>query len=148
MKHCIHCGAPIKKSAAAFYPKHKKPLKKSNVKPEPSCPRPLPKNSVPKTKKTSLKPKSKTKKKNPLKNIVLCLTAKLKPKKKQISDLEYTPVKNPMDENYDGYYDDRPTDDNEQNKDTLDPELIKRIAFISGGTLIIIIFVIILLKLL
>ena len=53
-----------------------------------------------------------------------------------------------MDENYDGYYDDKPTDDNAQNKDSFDPELIKHIVFISGGALLIVIFAIILLLLL
>jgi hypothetical protein len=53
-----------------------------------------------------------------------------------------------MDENYDGYYNDKPTDDNAQNKDGFDPELIKRIVLISGGALCIVIVAIILLLLL
>ena len=43
------------------------------------------------------------------------------------------------DINYDGYYDDRQTDDDGQIKDSLDPEIIKRVAFIAGGAFILII---------
>jgi hypothetical protein len=51
-----------------------------------------------------------------------------------------------MDENYDGYYDDKPTEDNAQDKEILDPELIKRIVFISGGALAFVILIIILMQ--
>ncbi|MCL2775202.1 MAG: hypothetical protein FWD71_17915 [Oscillospiraceae bacterium] len=74
---------------------------------------------------------------NPSPNIIfrfrLWLSIILNPQKDQKPDVENAPLINPMDENYDGYYDDRPTEDNEQNKDAIDPELIKRVAFILGG---------------
>jgi hypothetical protein len=93
-------------------------------------------------------PNSQTQKKKPLKKKKSLLSVILEWRKKKKPDSEYVPVINPMDENYDGYYDDKPTEDNGQNKDTLDPELIKRIIFIAGGSIIIVIFSIILLYLL
>jgi len=50
-----------------------------------------------------------------------------------------TPVPNPMDENYDGYYDDVPTADNGRTGEKFDPALIKRIALVAAGTVLIVI---------
>jgi uncharacterized Zn finger protein (UPF0148 family) len=166
MKHCIHCGAPINGSAVAFCPKCRKPLKKTskksnlipgkgkkqqkpNGKPKPKRKQPSPKKTIPKH--TASPPGFQTPKKKILKNKLLWFLAKLKPKKKKQPEVEIVPVINPMDINYDGYYDDKPTDDgNRQDKDreSLEPELIKRIVIISGGAVIIIIFAIILMFLL
>jgi len=44
-----------------------------------------------------------------------------------------------MDDHYDGYYDDRVPEDYGQTKETLDPEMIKRIAIIAGGALFFVI---------
>ena len=91
-------------------------------------------------------------KKDPSQNIIfrfrLWLSVILDPKKNQKPDAKSAPVINPVDENYDGYYDDKPTDDNSQNKETFEPELIKRIIFISCGAIIFIVFAIILMNLL
>jgi len=45
------------------------------------------------------------------------------------------PVKSPMDENYDGYYDDRLPDDAELMKEneSMDPEVMKQVVLIAGG---------------
>ena len=132
--HCIHCGVPVKGSAAAFCPKCKKPLRKpsKNRHPVPTKPK-----QPPQIKKTQRK-----KKKSWLDII------RLKPLKDKKPDVENTPVKNPMDEDYDGYYDDKPTEDNRQDKESLEPELIKRIAIISCGAVVLIILAIILMNLL
>jgi len=45
---------------------------------------------------------------------------------------------NPMDMNYDGYYDDVLTDDNGRTKEKLDRELIKRNALIAIGVVVIV----------
>ena len=142
MKKCIHCGVSIKGNAAAFCPRCKKPLKKKRSVP-----------AKPKKSPQSIKrPSNRKSKPLPLKNIMvrfrIWLSDILKSKENRKPDVEPVAVINPMDENYDGYYDDKPTDDNEQNRETFEPELIKRIAFISGGAVVIIILAIILLNLL
>ena len=124
MKKCNHCGAPIKGGGAAFCPKCKKPLKKASKKklPDPTKPKQPPLKSIPQAKKVP-PPKLKIPKKKLMKNIIfrlpVWLSAILKPKTKKNPEIEQTPAINPMDENYDGYYDDKPTDDNAQNKETL-----------------------------
>lgn len=50
----------------------------------------------------------------------------------------------PRDEGYDGYYNDVTPIDDGQTRDRVDPELIKRMAFIAAGALVIIIFAVIL----
>jgi hypothetical protein len=164
MKKCIHCGAQIKGSAAVFCPKCKKPLKKKPQKrrpvqtkqkkpPQPAGKqtdrrRPPPKKTAPQVKKNIPQHKPKLLKKKLPKNKKSWLSFLFKPKNKKKPVIEHEPVINPMDENYDGYYDNTPTDDNAQNKDALDPELIKRIVFISAGAVGIVIFAIILMFLL
>ena len=45
--------------------------------------------------------------------------------------------KNPMDVNYDGYYDDvKPVDAGEQ-EERIDPELVKKIAMLMAGVLVV-----------
>ena len=157
MKNCTHCGVPIKGNAAVFCPKCKKPLKPASKKrrPAPTKPnKPMQSNKKSTTLRSNpppIKPIPQVKK-EPYPNIIfrfrLWLSVILNPQKEQKPDVENTPVINPMDENYDGYYDDKPTEDNAQDKEILDPELIKRIAFISGGTLAVVILIIILMQLL
>ena len=138
MKHCNHCGVSIKGNAAAFCPKCKKPLKKSQ-----KGKRPVRKNPPQKPKLRKKKPPE-----NKIFRFRLWLSGILNPENNKKTDVEPVSVIIPADENYDGYYDDKLTDDNEEIKEALNPELIKRIAFISGGTLIIVIFAIILINLL
>ena len=155
MKNCTYCGVPIKGNAAVFCPKCKKPLKPTLKKrrPAPTKPnQPMQSNKKPTTSRSNPPPvKSKQQiKKEPSQNIIfrfrLWLSDILNPQKEQKPDVENTPVINPMDENYDGYYDDKPTEDNAQDKEILDPELIKRIVLISGGALAFVILIIILMQ--
>ena len=150
MIKCTYCGVSIKGNAAAFCPKCKKPLDK---KPRRKCPvqiktKSQSQNTCKQSNRRQPLVKPISKKIKILENIKSWFFSLFKPKRKSKPDLKKTPVINPMDENYDGYYDDKPTDDNAQNKDSFDPELIKRIVFISGGALLIVIFAIILLLLL
>jgi len=157
MKNCIHCGVSIKENAATFCPKCKKPLKKTSKKrrPFPNKPNQQPQSTnKPANLRSNSPPVKKIPqvKKIPSQNIIfrfrLWLSVILDPKKNQKPDMEPVSVISPVDENYDGYYDDKPTDDNSQNKETFEPELIKRIIFISCGAIIFIIFAIILMNLL
>jgi len=165
MKKCIHCGAPIKWSAVAFCPKCNKPLKKKPPKKRPvqskqkkpplSASKPATQKRLPpakpipqQIKKAAPPRKPKIKKIRQPKNKKSWLSFLLKPKKIKISDPDNVTVVNPMDENYDGYYDDKPTDDNELIKDALEPELIKRIIFISAGAGGIVILAIVIMMLL
>jgi uncharacterized Zn finger protein (UPF0148 family) len=53
------------------------------------------------------------------------------------------------DENYDGYYDDVPVSDNGQRAaDKFEPELVKRIALVAGGALVIVILCVLAMSLL
>lgn len=165
MKYCIHCGAPIKGNAAVFRSKHKKPIKKpsatnrsvlsnqkqpqqSYVSPTEHKAKPPQKKSVPQAKNIGLTNRAQSKKHISFKYIISWLLSRLNLKKKKKSDLEYTPIKNPMDENYDGYYDDKPIEDEGQNKKAFDPEQIKRIVYLSCGGVIIIILAIVIMTLL
>ena len=142
--HCIHCGAPVQGSAAAFCPECKKPLRKpsKNKRPVPAKPKRPPRSSIKPANRPPQAKKTRRKKRKAWLDIIL------KPPKNKKTDVENTPVKNPMDEDYDGYYDDKPTDDNRQDKENLDPELIKRVVIISCGAAALIILAIILLNLL
>ena len=160
MKRCPHCGAAIKVSAAAFCLECKRPLmkpvqaRKSNSgKPfqnERSAGKPRPSQTpqVSQMRKTVPQHNHQTQIKKQRKEKKPWLLSILLPDKKQPPVLEHVPVKQPTDENYDGYYDDRPTDDNAQNKESVDPELIKRIAFIAGGAVILVIISIVIMNLL
>jgi len=55
---------------------------------------------------------------------------------------------NPMDMNYDGYYDDVLTDDDGRTKEKLDPELIKRIGLIAVGAVVLVVLSIIIMAVL
>ena len=54
------------------------------------------------------------------------------------------PRPDPRDEGYDGYYNDVKPIDNGHTRDETDPELVKRIVFIAVGTLVVVIFSVIL----
>ena len=143
MKLCPNCGAGIKNSAASFCPKCKKSLSKP-VRTTGSDSRQLNQNAHSGRKP----PQNHQIQKKPIPKKKPWLLAVLMPEKNKPSAPGRTPIKNPMDENYDGYYKDRPTEDNAQNKESLDPELIKRIAFIAGGAVVFIVLAVILMNLL
>ena len=81
---------------------------------------------------------------------------KRKPPPRPKSNIQKTPdppcasyIKpNPMDMNYDGYYDDVLTDDDGRTKEKLDPELIKRIALIAVGAVVLVVLSIIIMAVL
>jgi hypothetical protein len=159
MKQCPHCGAAIKVSAATFCTRCKRPLRKPGKKKAASPGKSFqneqftgnshPSQSSQALQKKVIAPhnhqtqagKARKKKKSWLLSILI-------PNKEQPSVSEDIPVKKTMDENYDGYYEDRPTDDNAQNKESFDPELIKRIALIAGGAVLLMILSIIIMNLL
>ncbi|MPM32174.1 hypothetical protein SDC9_78733 [bioreactor metagenome] len=58
------------------------------------------------------------------------------------------PPKNPMDESYDGYYDDVPTMDADRVGEGLDPALLKRILLLILGAVAIIVLAAVLMRLL
>lgn len=58
------------------------------------------------------------------------------------------PRKNPMDENYDGYYNDVTPVDAGQRGDRIDPELVKRIIILVAGALGVIVLAVVLMTLL
>lgn len=71
-----------------------------------------------------------------------------KPEKRCSPEAERKPRRNPMDENYDGYYDDVPTGDNGQATERFEPELVKRIALVAGGAIIVVILCVVVMSLL
>jgi hypothetical protein len=74
---------------------------------------------------------------------------KWKKKKRCRREAEYSPPPDPADKNYDGYYDDVPVgDDGRQTLERFEPELIKRIALIAGGAVVIVILCILVMYLL
>ena len=54
----------------------------------------------------------------------------------------------PMDVNYDGYYDDVPTIDANEQGDRMDPAMVRQIALVLAGTVGLIIFSIVLMNVL
>ena len=73
---------------------------------------------------------------------------RLKPEKKSSSDHSSELHLTAKDKNYDGYYDDVKPEDEAVFKDQTDPELIKRIALIIAGAILIIIVSVIFIQLL
>jgi len=138
MKKCTHCGTSVKGSAASFCTKCKKPLK-SNINTQRSAPE----------KPTKTRPVVKQASPPPAKKRTL-FPVKPKQAKRKKPDSIRKPVKNPMDENYDGYYDDRLPDDSEHMKETesTNPEILKQAALIAGGAFLFIIIAVVIMFLL
>lgn len=118
MKYCPYCGAAIADSAASFCAECGKTLPivteeapgKKRVKPE---------SDIPQKKKHVAQDKRKSKKK-PLQH-----TSETKRSTRA------------ADDSYDGYYDDVLSSDMDRQKEGLDKELIKKVAVIAGGVLLI-----------
>jgi predicted nucleic acid-binding Zn ribbon protein len=142
MKYCAYCGAPIVDSAASFCsecgkalkPPAQSKVKTSKIDQSPSCPAHDVENLKKKTKLKTRKPVI------PYSHMKRSSYSSTRPQVKAKRD--------PRDEGYDGYYNDVKTLDKGQVRDRTDPELIKRIAFISAGALIVIIFAVIMMYLL
>lgn len=115
MKYCPYCGASLMGGAVSFCSECGKKIPVQN---EAQQSKPHPKGKG-KPKKCAAAPKMRGKHQ----------TGQKHPPKHR---------KNPMDLNYDGYYDDiKPVDIGEQ-EERMDPELVKRIAILLAGVLILI----------
>lgn len=173
MKYCPYCGADLPGSAVSFCSECGKsvnhPAEGSNSQPDDSMRNPVskpagspqhPSQSGANAKKgfgqPSRPPEPAQKsvrtdhriqsKKPPAGKQVIKPASAVRPrpdKTRRPSPERATTTRNPMDENYDGYYDNVPTADNGQTKEPLDPELIKRIALIAGGAVVMVILSII-----
>jgi len=157
MKRCPYCGAAIKVNAAAFCPKCKrrlrKPVKVNRIPPEKptQTERPVGKQVLfaePQQQKTVPLQKYQTQLKYPKKKKKSWLQILFMLPERNRPTSEQRPINNLTDENYDGYYEDRQTDDDAQIKESYDPELIKRIALIAGGAVVLVVLSIILMNLL
>ena len=121
MKYCTNCGAAVEDSAASFCAECGKPLSSES---EDSVKNPV------ENKKAKHK---ETKKKKPKKEKI----RKQKKTKKKDEVLEEI-VGEPVDDGYDGYYDDVIPPDTDRVKEGLDKELIKKIVALSIGVIFII----------
>ena len=121
MKYCTNCGAALEDSTASFCAECGKPLSSES---EDSVKNPV------ENKKAKHK---ETKKKKPKKEKI----RKQKKTKKKDEVLEEI-VGEPVDDGYDGYYDDVIPPDTDRVKEGLDKELIKKIVALSIGVIFII----------
>lgn len=120
MKYCPYCGAVLIDGAASFCADCGKTLPvREEEKPSKEPESHQIEKSKPPTKKSAKPPKKK----------------KASPKVKTAPDPECPP---PVDDGYDGYYDDVPPFDGEKQKEGLDAGLIKKIVAVTGVMLLIV----------
>lgn len=119
MKYCTNCGAALEDSTASFCAECGKPLSSASGDSV--------KNAV-ENKKAKHQEQKKPKKEK---------TKKQKKTKKKDEILEEI-VGEPVDDGYDGYYDDVIPPDTDRVKEGLDKELIKKIIALSIGVIFII----------
>lgn len=168
MKFCPYCGASLAGSAVSFCsecgksvnspaedgcPLPEKPAKNPQPVPIPSVPPQRPhtgtpaansKNSTqrtpPKQPQAAPRPPQTQNKRPPVKKRKKPASpVRPKPDRRKQQTPQSKPARDPMDENYDGYYDDVPTIDDGQTKEKLEPELIKRIVLVAVGAIVMII---------
>jgi hypothetical protein len=133
MKFCPYCGASLLGGAASFCAECGKEVPAGEKRPQPERKSPAAGKRFPAGNHKSLKSKkSKTRRPPPFRQD----ERQPGPEEPQGPD--------PRDEGYDGYYDDVQPIDDGQTRDRLDPELIKRAAFVAAGALGIIILAVIL----
>lgn len=133
MKYCPNCGAALVDSAASFCSECGKPLMTNDATNEQTAENEKVKNEPVKQKK-----KKKPNKENAVKNKK---SKKEKKTKKEIVD-------EPVDDGYDGYYNDVLPPDLDRVKEGLDKELIKKIAAVAVGVVFIISMCVVMLYLL
>ena len=121
MKYCTNCGAALEDSTASFCADCGKPLSSGSG------------ESVMNTVENKKAKHKETKKKKPKKEKV----KKQKKTKKKDEVLEEI-VGEPVDDGYDGYYDDVIPPDTDRVKEGLDKELMKKIVALSVGVIFII----------
>ena len=125
MKYCPYCGASLLGGAVSFCAE---------------CGKKIPEQTEPSQPKSSSKEKATVK--NPLEN------ANRQRKPHGVPPHPPKRRKNPMDVNYDGSYDDvKPVDAGKQ-EERMDPELVKRVALLLAGVLIVILASVVLMTLL
>lgn len=125
MKYCPYCGASLLGGAASFCAE---------------CGKKIPAQAEDSQSKSQLKRKKNAKKwkEAPTRH------------RKPHAEPRYpaSRKKNPMDVNYDGYYDDiKPMDAGEQ-EERMDPELVKKVAILLAGALVLILAAVMLMTLL
>lgn len=120
MKYCTNCGAALEDSTASFCAECGKPLS--------SAPGDAVKSPVENKKAKDKKMKNKKPKKEKAK----------KQKKAKKNEILEEIVGEPVDDGYDGYYDDVIPPDTDRVKEGLDKELIKKIVALSIGVIFII----------
>ena len=132
MKYCPYCGAALPEAALVFCTECGKELpKKSTVKPKEAMPQKKPSH-----KKAPLK-----------KHVVDHRKPAPVPRGKPAAAAPHRPP-NPMDENYDGYYDDVPPADADRAADQIDRALLKRVAIVIAAALVLVVLSITVLMLL
>ena len=119
MKYCTNCGAALEDSTASFCAECGKQLSSESGD---SVKNPV-ENKKAKHKETKKPKKEKTKKQK-----------KTKKKDETLEEI----VGEPVDDGYDGYYDDVIPPDTDRVKEGLDKELIKKIVALSIGVIFII----------
>ena len=119
MKYCSNCGAELGDSAASFCSECGKPLQTV----EASC------NTSPENEKNvPTRNKKKSKKEKPAKQ------KKNKKEKKAPKEI----IDEPVDDGYDGYYNDVLPPDLDRFKEGLDKELVKKVVAVAVGVIFII----------
>ena len=120
MKYCTNCGAALEDSTASFCAECGKPLSSTSG------------DAVTNPVENKKAKHRETKKKKPKKE-------KIRKQKKTKKDEVFEEiVGEPVDDGYDGYYDDVIPPDTDRVKEGLDKELIKKIVALSVGVIFII----------
>ena len=157
MKYCPNCGASLMGGAASFCPECgvalkpaseilASPAKEANGMPDIAEPEkavhkapapPAPTGAVPETGDRPIQKKKR--KRRP---------GKEKPRRDIAEDKDQleppADIPSPLEDGYDGYYEDvLPVDEGQRKTEKLDPDMIKKIAMIAGGALILVIIAII-----
>ncbi len=137
MKYCPYCGATLLGGAVSFCAECGKPIPGvSQAQPvEQSLEEAaIPKQDSPESQTQAAKAPVKAKpKKQPRKE----RSSKKEKRRKERPPVAETEP-DPQDEGYDGYYNDVRPVDNGHERERMDPELIKRIALVGGGAVLII----------
>ena len=125
MKYCPYCGASLMGGAVSFCAE---------------CGKKIPAQTETPKSKPQLKRKT---------NARDCHEAPKRHRKPQDEQIHpKKQKKNPMDVNYDGYYDDiKPVDAGEQ-EERMDPELVKKVAILLAGAFVVILASVLLMTLL
>jgi len=157
MKYCPNCGASLMGGAASFCPEcgvalkpasdiPASPAKEANAMPETPEPEkvvhkapapPIPTGAVPDIGDQPVQKKKR--KRRPSKVKPRCEKTEAKVPPEPPAD---TPP--PLEDGYDGYYEDvLPIDEGQRKTEKLDPDMLKKIAMIAGGALVLVIIAII-----